>query len=230
MITKREIAESLGKKKKNRKPGSVLRRVVFWPFLLVMCCFLGAGTVKAEEAVLVSSPDYNVIGTYDTEETAGENEKTGTPHNIPEPVSVPLDDGEYSIEVNMIGGGGRASVSSPTLMIIRDGKAYVRLLWSSTYYDYMILEGEYYYNRTEDGGNSTFEIPITALDEPVPVIADTTAMGDPVEIHYTLTFYEESIGSKGQIPQEAAKKVLIIAAVIIVGGGILNFFVRKMRK
>ena len=103
-------------------------------------------------------------------------------------------------------GSGRASVSSPTLLVIRDGKADARLLWSSVYYDYMILEDVYYYNLTEDGGNSTFEIPITVLDEPIPVIADTTAMGDPVEIHYTLTFYEESIGEKGQIPQEAANK------------------------
>ena len=54
-------------------------------------------------------------------------------------------------------------------------------------------------------------------------------MGDPVEIHYELTFYEESIGEKGQIPQEAAKKVLMIAAAIIVLGGILNYFVKKKR-
>lgn len=64
----------------------------------------------------------------------------------------------------------------------------------------------------------------------MPIIADTTAMGEPVEIEYTLTFYSESVGSKGQIPQEAAKKVLSIAVVIIVVGGILNHFVKKKRK
>ncbi len=187
-----------------------------------------------EEALAVELPDYDVIETairaYDTKDAAGRTEDTETPHKSPEPVSVSWDDGEYSIEVNMTGGSGRASVSSPTLLIVRDGKAYTRLLWSSTHYDYMILEEEYYYNQTEDGGNSTFLIPITALDEPIPVIADTTAMGDPVEIHYTLTFYEESIGTKGQIPQEAAKKVLIIAVVIIVAGWFLNCFVKKKRK
>ena len=186
-----------------------------------------------EDALATELPDYEVIETairaYDAGEAAAGAESAETPHKIPEPVSVSWDDGEYSIEVNMTGGSGRASVSSPTLLIIRDGKAYARLLWSSTYYDYMILEDEYYYNQTEDNGNSTFVIPITALDEPIPVIADTTAMGDPVEIHYTLTFYEESIGSKGQIPQEAAKKVLIIAAVIIVAGWFLNYFVKKKR-
>ena len=187
-----------------------------------------------EEALAVALPDYDVIETairaYDAGEAADRAENAETPHKIPEPVSVTWDDGEYSIEVNMTGGSGRASVSSPTLLIIRDGQAYARLLWSSTNYDYMILEDEYYYNQSEDNGNSTFVIPITALDEPIPVIADTTAMGDPVEIHYTLTFYEESIGPKGQIPQEAAKKVLIIAGIIIVAGWFLNYYVKKKRR
>ena len=55
-------------------------------------------------------------------------------------------------------------------------------------------------------------------------------MGDPVEIQYTLTFYAETVGDKGQIPQESAKLVLLIAGVIIVGGGALNWFVKKKRK
>ena len=43
----------------------------------------------------------------------------------------------------------------------------------------------------------------------------------------TLTFYSDSIGSKSQLPQEAAKRVVAVAVVIIVGGGILNYFVNK---
>ena len=148
-----------------------------------------------------------------------------------EAVAIDMEDGEYSIEVNMTGGSGRASISSPTLLIVRGGRAYARLLWSSVYYDYMILdEDAYFYTLTEDGGPSSFEIPITALDEPIPVIADTTAMGEPVEIQYTLTFYAESVGDKGQIPQESAKLVLLIAAVIILGGGALNWFIKKKKK
>ena len=80
---------------------------------------------------------------------------------------------------------------------------------------------------TQDGGNSRFEIPIPVLDEAMPVIADTTAMGDPLEIEYTLTFYEDSIGNKGAIPQEAAKKVLWIALGVIVIGGLLNHILKK---
>ena len=181
-------------------------------------------------ALAFDLPDYELIEEAIKDyETGGVPEET-VPVKEPEPVTLPMEDGEYSIEVNMTGGSGRASISSPTLLTVRDGKAYATLLWSSTYYDYMILEEKYYYNLTEDGGNSTFEIPITVMDEGMPVIADTTAMGDPVEIQYVLTFYEESIGTKDQIPQEAAKKVFVIAAVIIVAGGILNYRIKKKRK
>lgn len=142
--------------------------------------------------------------------------------------SVP--DGEYSIEVNMTGGSGKASISSPTLLTIRGGKAYAKIIWSSSHYDYMIVDGEKLYNLASGGGNSTFEIPVTAMDEGMEVTADTTAMGEPVEVRYTLTFYRDTIGEKGLIPQEATKRVLMIAAAIIVVGGIINYFAKKKER
>ncbi len=147
-----------------------------------------------------------------------------------EPVSLPRPDGEYSIEVNLAGGGGRASVSSPTLLIVREGRAYARLLFSSPYYDYVVVGDAVYDNLTTDGGNSAFEIPITVMDAPMVVIADTTAMGDTLEIEYALTFYSDSLGDKSQIPQEAARKVLYISLAIIIVGAVLNHFVKKRRK
>ena len=108
--------------------------------------------------------------------------------------------------------------------------AYAKLQWSSSNYDYMIVDGEKYLPVNEDGGNSVFEIPILAVDEAMPVIADTVAMGAPREIQYTLTFYSASIGSKSQMPQEAAKRVVAVALVIIIGGGILNYFVNKRNR
>ena len=187
------------------------------------------------DALAFDLPDYELIEeAVEAYEVVGSEElkrQRQAAAEALEPVTMDLEDGEYSIEVNMTGGSGRASISSPTLLIIRDGKGYARLLWSSVYYDYMILDGDaYFYNLTEDGGPSSFEIPITALDEPMQVIADTTAMGDPVEIRYTLTFYAETVGNKGQIPQESAKLVLLIAGAIIVGGGVLNWFVKKKRR
>ena len=149
---------------------------------------------------------------------------------VVEPVPIDKKDGVYSIQVALIGGSGRASVTTPTWLIVKDGKAYAKLLWSSTYYDYMVVGGKKYLNETTDGGNSTFTIPIAKMDAPIPVTADTTAMGDPLEIEYALTFYEASISDKNKVPQEAAIQVLIIAVIIILSGAVLNFLVKRKRK
>ena len=109
-------------------------------------------------------------------------------------VKTDLEDGEYSIQVELEGGSGKASVSSPTLMLVKDGKMYARLQWSSSNYDYMIVDGEKYLNESEEGRNSVFTVPVTALDDKMEVIADTLAMGAPHEIDYTLTFYEACAG------------------------------------
>ena len=145
-------------------------------------------------------------------------------------IETDLEDGEYSIQVDLEGGSGKASVSSPTQMLVKNGRMYAELQWSSSNYDYMIVDGEKFQNESEEGRNSVFTIPVTALDDKMEVIADTLAMGAPHEIDYTLTFYEASIGSKGQLPQEAAKRVVAVAMVIIVGGGILNYFVNKRNR
>lgn len=156
---------------------------------------------------------------------------SGTVHDDGrEAVAIDLPDGEYSIEVNMTGGSGRAQVSSPTWLIVEDGRAYARLLWSSPYYDYMIVDEQRYENQTDDGGNSTFVIPIVQMDDEFAVVADTTAMGDPVEIEYHLTFYSATVDDKDAIPQEAAIKVLYIALAIIAVGGVLNHILKKRRK
>lgn len=138
-----------------------------------------------------------------------------------------LPDGEYSILVDCVGGSGKAGVVSPTLMIVKDARAYARLTWSSSNYDYMIVQGKKYLNESEESVNSQFTVPILDLDQPLVYIADTTAMGTPHEISYDFTFHRDSIGSKDELPQEAAKKVVAIALAIIVGGGILNHYVKK---
>lgn len=141
-----------------------------------------------------------------------------------------MEDGEYSIQVDLEGGSGKASVTSPALMIVKDGRMYTQLQWSSSNYDYMIVNEEKILNESEEGRNSVFTVPVTVMDDKMEVIADTLAMGAPHEINYTLTFYEDSIGSKGQLPQEAAKRVVAVALAIIVGGGILNYFVNKRNR
>ena len=103
-----------------------------------------------------------------------------------------LEDGQYTVEVTLEGGSGKAAVSSPALLTVEDGDYTAEIEWSSPYYDYMILDGETYLPVNESG-NSVFELPVTAFDEPVDVIADTTAMSTPHEIEYTLTFDSASV-------------------------------------
>lgn len=150
--------------------------------------------------------------------------------STPEAFTLDKEDGEYSIQVDLEGGSGKASVTSPTLITVQEGSVTAHIQWSSSNYDYMIVDGEKYLPVNEEGGNSEFEIPVLAMDEAMPVIADTTAMGTPHEINYTLTFYSDSIGSKNQMPQEAAKRVVAVALLIIIGGGILNYFVNKRNR
>ncbi len=106
-----------------------------------------------------------------------------------------LEDGEYSVDVTLEGGSGKATVSSPAILTVKDGAPAARIEWSSPNYDYMIVDGETYAPVNTDG-NSVFEIPVSAFDEPVNVIADTTAMGTPHEIEYTLTFDLNSLTEK----------------------------------
>ncbi len=144
--------------------------------------------------------------------------------------SLSLEDGEYAISVTMTGGSGKATIQSPTLLTINDGTAYASIIWSSSNYDYMIVDGQKYLNESNEEVNSHFTIPVSNLTEDLPVIADTLAMGTPHEVQYVLTFDPASIASKSTLPQEGAKRVLIMAAIIIIGGGILNHIVNERRK
>ncbi len=103
-----------------------------------------------------------------------------------EAVETPAD-GSYTCEVTLEGGSGRATVDSPAALTVADGKMTATIVWSSPNYDYMIVDGEKYL-PTNTEGNSTFEIPVSALGTPLSVVADTVAMSTPHEIKYTLTF------------------------------------------
>ena len=141
-----------------------------------------------------------------------------------------LEDGEYAIEVTMTGGSGKASIQSPALLTVTDGTAYISITWSSSNYDYMVVDNRKYENESAKDANSHFTIPVLDLTKELTVRADTLAMGTPHEIEYTLQFNTTSIASKSTLPQEGAKRVLMMAAVIIIGGGILNHIVNERRK
>ena len=103
-----------------------------------------------------------------------------------------LKDGDYTAEVKMEGGSGKASVTSPAKFTVKDGEVTASVEWSSPYYDYMLIGDEKYEPVNEDG-NSVFEIPVDGFDYPMEVVADTVAMSTPHEIEYTLQFDSASI-------------------------------------
>ncbi len=109
-----------------------------------------------------------------------------------------VEDGSYTAEVTLTGGTGRATVDSPAAIEIKGDEATATIVWSSPYYDYMLVNDEKYLPVNKDG-NSTFEIPVTEFDTEMDVTADTTAMSQPHAIEYTLNFDSSTL-------KEAEKK------------------------
>ena len=105
-----------------------------------------------------------------------------------------VEDGSYTIELTMEGGSGRASIQSPTQITVADGAATAILEWSSSNYDYMLVNSEKYLPVNTEG-NSVFEVPVEALDAPLTMIGDTVAMSTPHEVEYTVTFHSETLES-----------------------------------
>lgn len=145
------------------------------------CALLGKKGKWYDHKVSVSDP-------VPAEETA-EKEEASAGITVEE---LKLEDGNYTAEVTLEGGSGKATVESPAKLEIRDGKAIAELIWSSPNYDYMIVDGEKY-EMTNTEGNSTFEIPVAVFDAALAVKADTVAMSEPHEIDYTLQFDSASI-------------------------------------
>ena len=75
---------------------------------------------------------------------------------------------------------------------VENQKVTASVEWSSPNYDYMLVDGEKFLPVNTEG-NSVFDIPVAAFDEPVTVIGDTVAMSKPHEIEYTLTFHSDTI-------------------------------------
>ena len=105
-----------------------------------------------------------------------------------------LEDGVYSMEITFEGGSGKAVILSPVVIDVAEGNVMATLEWSSSNYDYMIVDGEKYLPVNTEG-NSVFQIPIGAFDVPIDVIGDTVAMSSPHEIEYTLTFHSDTVKS-----------------------------------
>lgn len=100
--------------------------------------------------------------------------------------------GDYSIELELEGGTGKATVSSPA-QVLESDEGYILIIeWSSPNYDYMIVN-DIKYLPVNTEGNSVFEIPVKSFDEDLEVTADTVAMSKPHEIEYIIRFNKDSL-------------------------------------
>lgn len=137
-----------------------------------------------DHKVCVSNPvDISEAETAGTSASGEASGKSGIPD---------LADGSYLVEMTFEGGSGRASIASPVTITVENQKVTASVEWSSPNYDYMLVDGEKFLPVNTEG-NSVFEIPVAAFDEPVTVIGDTVAMSKPHEIEYTLTFHSDTI-------------------------------------
>lgn len=103
-----------------------------------------------------------------------------------------LEDGSYTIDLTFEGGSGKAQILSPATITVSGEDVMATLKWNSPNYDYMMVDGEKYLPINTEG-DSVFELPVIAFDEPVAVIGDTVAMSKPHEIEYTITFHSETM-------------------------------------
>lgn len=103
--------------------------------------------------------------------------------------SIESDEVIYSCQVTLEGGSGRATVESPAEVVVSGESKTVKLIWSSSHYDYMVVDDAHYDNEAAEGEQSVFTIPFNEFDNAFTVIGDTTAMSTPHEIEYTLTVY-----------------------------------------
>ncbi|MER2025651.1 MAG: ABC transporter substrate-binding protein [Lachnospiraceae bacterium] len=99
------------------------------------------------------------------------------------------------------GGSGKASVESPCPVLERSGELLAVITWSSSHYDFMVIDGEKILPVNTEG-NSKFEVPLKSVarssdtsqmaslpeDCEMQVQADTTAMSTPHLVDYTLSF------------------------------------------
>lgn len=183
--------------------------------LLVRAGSLPAGAVKVE------LPDYEALEKAAQDKRIEELKEERNLNGLKtKGVEVDLPNGTYNIEVSMTGGSGKASITSPTTLMVMDGRAYATVQWSSPNYDYMIVDGEKLEpQNVEKGSNSSFLVPILKFDEPMTVIADTTAMSKPHEIEYQLTFKRDSVKRYGN-----TLWWIMTALVVVIGAGIYGFY------
>lgn len=116
-----------------------------------------------------------------------------------------LPEGSFKAEITLSGGTGRTTVQSPADVRIENGVITAEIVWSSSNYDLMIVDGKSYTPTSIEGG-SRFTVEIPSLDTPLGIQAETVAMAAPHMIDYTLTVSGKEILS-GESSETVSKDV-----------------------
>lgn len=114
---------------------------------------------------------------------------------------------EYECQVLLEGGSGKATVQSPAQVSVSGEEKTVKLIWSSSNYDYMLVDDIRYDNEAAVDENSTFTIPFEDFDTAFTVIGDTTAMSKPHEIEYQLTVFSPGAVLESGQEEPASKQI-----------------------
>lgn len=129
-----------------------------------------------------------------------------------------MENGQYYVEVTLHGGTGKAMVQSPALLEVNEEGMLAEIVWSSSSYDKMLVEGKEYFPLA-NRDTSCFWIPISALDTDISVSAETVAMSQPHMIDYTLYFDAESLKKVGNrtVPFLLIAAAVLLAVTVIAG-------------
>ena len=133
-------------------------------------------------------------------------------------------DGQYLADVVLSGGSGRAAVESPALLTVADGSVTAVLVWSSPFYEFVIVDDITYY-PVQEQGNAVFQVPVV-LDMDMPISAQTVAMSQPYLVDYTLRI--DSAGMKEAAEGSVGMLLLGLTAAAVALIAVLTMFRRRM--
>lgn len=137
-----------------------------------------------------------------------------------------ITDGDYTVELTLSGGSGKASIKSPASIHIENGEITAEIIWSSSNYDYMEIGGAEYYPVNSDG-NSTFIVKIEGFDKEIPFRAETLAMSQPHMVDYTMELYSDTLKKDG-FPLTAV--VIVICAAAAAAAAVIALAAKKRKK